>query len=210
MFNRFVVDLIISTNSTVIKVIKINFIFIIEIRLEKPRDEGIVHKFDKPKAGKDGSNDETTCVITSTNGTTWKRPKLNLFLKDKFPNNNIVLANSAPVTHNFSPFLDTNKNTDKIHRFKSLGGTEKSGLIAYSSPDGIIWNKLRTSPYLLKAFLILKTFHFGQKVKIVIFVISELGQVAVILDLELLAELPQRILLNGLIQLKCPLEMTLH
>ena len=148
----------------------------VEIRLEKPRDEGIVHKFDKPwegpfcgystvikdkdkfylyyrglpKAGKDGSNDETTCVITSTNGTTWKRPQLNLFLKDKFPNNNIVLANSAPVTHNFSPFLDTNKNTDKVHRFKSLGGTEKSGLIAYSSPDGIIWNKLRTSPVFTK------------------------------------------------------------
>lgn len=148
----------------------------VEIRLEKPRDEGIVHKFNKPwegpfcgystvikdkdkfylyyrglpKAGKDGSNDETTCVITSTNGTTWKRPQLNLFLKDKFPNNNIILANSAPVTHNFSPFLDTNKNTDKIHRFKSLGGTEKSGLIAYSSPDGIIWNKLRTSPVFTK------------------------------------------------------------
>ena len=148
----------------------------VEIRLEKPRDEGIVHKFDKPwegpfcgystvikdkdkfylyyrglpKAGKDGSNDETTCVITSTNGTTWNRPQLNLFLKDKFPNNNIILANSAPVTHNFSPFLDTNKNTDKIHRFKSLGGTEKSGLIAYSSPDGIIWNKLRTSPVFTK------------------------------------------------------------
>ena len=71
-------------------------------------------------------------------------------LKDKFPNNNIVLANSAPVTHNFSPFLDTNKNTDKIHRFKSLGGTEKSGLIAYSSPDGIIWNKLGTGPVFTK------------------------------------------------------------
>ena len=148
----------------------------VEIRLEKPRDEGIVHKFDKswegpfcgystvikdkdkfylyyrglPKAGKDGSNDETTCVITSTNGTNWNRPQLNLFLKDKYPNNNIILANSAPVTHNFSPFLDTNKNTDKIHRFKSLGGTEKSGLIAYSSPDGIIWNKLRTSPVFTK------------------------------------------------------------
>ena len=148
----------------------------VEIRLEKPRDEGIVHKFDKPwegpfcgystvikdkdkfylyyrglpKAGKDGSNDETTCVITSSNGTNWKRPKLNLFLKHKYPNNNIILANSAPVTHNFSPFLDTNKNTDKIHRFKSLGGTEKSGLIAYSSPDGIIWNKLGTGPVFTK------------------------------------------------------------
>ena len=148
----------------------------LEIRLEKPRDEGIVHKFDKPwegpfcgystvikdkdkfylyyrglpKAGKDGSNDETTCVITSSNGTNWKRPKLNLFLKHQYPNNNIILANSAPVTHNFSPFLDTNKNTDKIHRFKSLGGTEKSGLIAYSSPDGIIWNKLGTGPVFTK------------------------------------------------------------
>ena len=141
-----------------------------ELRLGVPRNEGPVHKFDKswegpfcgystvikdenryllyyrglPKSGKDGSPDETTCVILSNDGIHWERPKLKLYLNEKYPQNNIILANSAPVTHNFSPFLDTKSNVEKEHRFKALGGTEKSGLIAYSSADGIHWNKLKS------------------------------------------------------------------
>ena len=35
--------------------------------------------------------------------------------------NNIILANAAPVTHNFSPFLDTRKDVDPKQRYKALG-----------------------------------------------------------------------------------------
>ena len=139
-----------------------------EIRLSIPKDEGLVHRFDKswegpfcgystvinddgryliyyrglPKSGKDGSEDETTCIITSNDGINWTRPELSYFLQKKYPRNNIVLANAAPVTHNFSPFLDTNPNRKPNQKFKALGGTEKSGLIAYISEDGLRWNKL--------------------------------------------------------------------
>ena len=47
------------------------------------------------------------------------------------------------MTHNFSPFLDTRPNVDPAQRFKALGGTEESGLVAFVSPDGIHWKKLR-------------------------------------------------------------------
>ena len=139
-----------------------------EIRLSIPKDEGPVHRFDKswegpfcgystvinddgryliyyrglPKSGKDGSEDETTCIITSNDGINWTRPVLSYFLQKKYPRNNIVLANAAPVTHNFSPFLDTNPNRKPNQKFKALGGTEKSGLIAYISADGLRWKKL--------------------------------------------------------------------
>ena len=57
-----------------------------------------------------------------------------------------MLANAAPVTHNFSPFLDKNPKASPTARYKALGGSEKSGLMAYISPDGINWKKLRPEP----------------------------------------------------------------
>lgn len=60
--------------------------------------------------------------------------------------NNVILANAAPVTHNFSPFLDTNPAADSNQKFKALGGIKKSGLIAYTSPDGVHWQKLQEEP----------------------------------------------------------------
>ena len=82
-----------------------------EIRLSTPRDEGLVHKFDKswegpfcgystvikdggryllyyrglPKSGKDGSEDETTCIITSNDGINWTRPELCLLYTSPSP-----------------------------------------------------------------------------------------------------------------------------
>ena len=53
------------------------------------------------------------------------------------------MADAAPVTHNFSPFLDTRPGVIAKQRYKALGGTEKSGLIAFVSPDGIHWKKLQ-------------------------------------------------------------------
>ncbi|MHC4568736.1 MAG: hypothetical protein ACYTE3_23620, partial [Planctomycetota bacterium] len=139
------------------------------LRLHQPRDEGPVLKFDEPwegpfcgyvtvikdwdkyrfyyrglpKAGRDGSSGETTCYAESTDGIHIVKPRLNLFAVNGSKSNNVVLAGAAPVHHNFSPFLDSRPGVPKDQRFKALGGTQKSGLIAYVSGDGIRWSNFR-------------------------------------------------------------------
>jgi hypothetical protein len=141
----------------------------VEIIKHTPKDEGAVLLFDHPwegnfsgystiikdgglyrayyrgvrEAGKDGNENEVTCYAESNDGIHWEKPKLGLFEINGTKENNIILANAAPVTHNFSPFLDTNPNVDKNQKYKALGGTSKTGLIAYVSADGIRWRKLK-------------------------------------------------------------------
>ena len=62
----------------------------------------------------------------------------------------MVLANAAPVTHNFSPLLDGRPGVPAEQRYKALGGTMESGLMAYVSPDGIHWKRLVDQPVLTK------------------------------------------------------------
>jgi hypothetical protein len=144
----------------------------LERRLGTPRDEGAVFSFNQPwegpfsgystvlvdggqyflyyrglpEAGGDGTDRETTCVALSSDGLNWRRPELGLHEVDGSTANNVILAGVAPVTHNFSPFLDTRPGVDPQHRFKGLGGNEHSGLIGYSSPDGLHWTRLQEQP----------------------------------------------------------------
>ena len=146
------------------------------LRLHHPRDEGPVLKFDEPwegpfcgyvtvikdwdkyrfyyrglpKAGRDGSGGETTCYAESTDGIHIVKPRLNLFAVNGSKSNNVILAGAAPVHHNFSPFLDTRGGVPEDQRFKALGGTQKSGLIAYVSGDAIHWGKLQEEPVFTK------------------------------------------------------------
>ena len=141
-------------------------------RLGLPRDEGPVFTFDRswegpfsgystvlvdgdrfllyyrglPVAGADGTDRETTCVAFSDDGVHWTRPELGLHKVDGSTANNVVLAGVAPVTHNFSPFLDTRPGIDPRQRFKGLGGNEHTGLIGYVSPDGVHWTRVREEP----------------------------------------------------------------
>jgi len=137
--------------------------------LHTPVNEGTVLKFDNPwegnfsayctiiqdgtlfklyyrgirEAGKDGNENEVTCYAESSDGVTWRKPNLGIYEINGSTDNNVILAHAAPVTHNFSPFLDKNPNAKATERYKALGGTDKTGLIAYVSADGVHWKKLQ-------------------------------------------------------------------
>ncbi len=95
-----------------------------------------------PTAGKDGSNTEVTCVAESTDGISYSRPSLGLFEAEGNKNNNIVMAGSAPFSHNFAPFLDTRLGCPADERYKAIGGTSEVGLHGFISADGYHWTKL--------------------------------------------------------------------
>lgn len=144
------------------------------LKLHEPRREGVALTFDRPyegkfsayvtvihdqaqatyrmyyrgipEAGEDGSSKEVTCYAQSPDGITWTKPNLNIHQVEGTKNNNIILANMAPFTHNFSPFLDQNPAASSEQRYKALAGTSSSGLHAFTSPDGIHWTKSHTAP----------------------------------------------------------------
>jgi len=96
-----------------------------------------------PSAGADGSPQECTCYAESRDGTTWHKPNLQIHEVGGTRDNNVVLASAAPATHNFCPFLDTRPGVPPAERYKALGGTSESGLLAFVSPDGLHWSKLQ-------------------------------------------------------------------
>jgi hypothetical protein len=144
--------------------------------LHEPRDEGTVLKFDKPwegpfsayctiikddkkyrayyrgepVAGSDGNPNEVTCYAESDDGIHWTKPNLGIYEIMGTRDNNVILANEVPFTHNFSPFLDSNPDASPDEKFKALGGVEKSGLFGFSSKDGIHWKKMRSTPLFTK------------------------------------------------------------
>lgn len=95
-----------------------------------------------PAAGKDGSDAEVTCVAESTDGITFTRPSLGLFEAEGSKENNIVLANAAPFSHNFAPFLDSRPGCPANERYKAIAGTSSTGLHGFVSADGFHWTKL--------------------------------------------------------------------
>lgn len=145
-----------------------------KLKLQMPRDEGPVLHFSKPweggfsgyvtilafdgkfrmyyrglpVAGKDGSTNEVTCCADSADGIHWTKPELGLFEAEGTKLNNIVLAQTAPITHNFCPFVDAKPDTPIQQRFKAIGGTMNSGLIPWTSSDGLRWSKLSDIPIL--------------------------------------------------------------
>ncbi|MGY8643109.1 MAG: hypothetical protein ACKVJU_18680 [Verrucomicrobiales bacterium] len=144
----------------------------VDLVMHRPHDEGQVLAFDKPweggfsgyatvikdgdlfrlyyrslpKSGADGSSNESTSYAESKDGISWTKPKLGLFERDGSKDTNIVMADAAPSTHNFSPMLDPKPGVPADQRFKALGGTMKSGLIGWVSPDGKSWEKIQVAP----------------------------------------------------------------
>ncbi len=144
--------------------------------LHHPHDEGPVLKFDKPWEGafcgyvtviKDGSlyrlyyrglpsakhevgEGVVTCYAESHDGIHWTKPNLGLFEVHGTRKNNVILAGEKYATHNFCPFLDSRPGVPPSQRYKALGGLSESGLLAFVSPDGIHWKRLRKEPVLTR------------------------------------------------------------
>lgn len=151
----------------------------VRLVLNRPRDEGVTLQFDqpweglfcgyvtvikngdlfqlyyrgRPQRGADGDTGEVYCYAESSDGISWTKPELDLFPIPGHATNNIVLADAAPVTHNFCPMLDSRPGVSADRRYKAIGGTVHSGLIAWSSPDGIHWKKWRDEPVISKAMV---------------------------------------------------------
>jgi len=100
----------------------------------------------KREAKKDGIG-EVTCVAESSDGIHWTKPQLGIVEYDGSRKNNIVYA-ADYLSHNFSPFVDKNPAADPAQKYKALGGTMGTGLVAFTSPDGLHWMKLRDAPVL--------------------------------------------------------------
>ncbi len=100
----------------------------------------------------DGDLQEATCYAESTDGIHWVKPKLNIYEIQGTKKNNVVLAGMPPYSHNFAPFLDARPGVPAAERYKALAGLSHGsggiGLVAFVSPDGIHWKKLREEPVL--------------------------------------------------------------
>lgn len=96
-------------------------------------------------SGFDGDPKETTHYFESHDGIHWTQPNLGIYTLNGSNNNNVILANDPPFSHNFSPFLDTRPGIPEAERYKALAGTQKSGLVAFASKDGIHWQKMGKS-----------------------------------------------------------------
>ncbi|MGN6546091.1 MAG: HEAT repeat domain-containing protein, partial [Aureliella sp.] len=96
-----------------------------------------------PAGSTDGSAKEVTCIAFSQDGIRWQKPELGLFEINGSKDNNVVWAGDPPFSHNFSPFIDTRPDCPPEQRYKALSGLDKTGLVAFVSPDGLHWKKLR-------------------------------------------------------------------
>ncbi|WP_228486526.1 glycoside hydrolase family protein [Paludibaculum fermentans] len=101
-----------------------------------------------PSSGPDGRAAEVTCVAESADGRTFTRPELGLFAMAGAPRNNVVLANAAPFSHNFSPFVDTCPGVGAGPALKAIAGVHSSGLHGFVSADGFRWTPVQAGPVL--------------------------------------------------------------
>lgn len=145
------------------------------LQLQRPQSAGVAFRFDQPWEGQVsgyvtifqdgdvyrmyyrgrpltgyGDNDprakEVTCYAESRDGREFTRPKLGLISFGGNKDNNAILADIGHVTHNFAPFLDTRPGVPADERYKGVGGSSQSGLMAYVSGDGIHFRPLRAEP----------------------------------------------------------------
>ncbi len=94
-----------------------------------------------------GTHPEVTCYAESRDGVNWTKPKLGLHEWEGSKDNNIILVGSG--THCFVAFRDDNPNCSEDARYKGIsrgGRSQKKGLYAFKSPDGVRWSPMQKEP----------------------------------------------------------------
>lgn len=148
-----------------------------ERRMHHPTPRGIVLRTDEPWEGnasayftifRDGDqyrmyyrcahrsggdvDQELTCYAESNDGINWRKPDLGLVEFNGSKQNNIVWDRLG--THNFTPFKDPNPEARPDARYKAVASKKGSypdgELYAFSSPDGIRWERMRQEPIITK------------------------------------------------------------
>lgn len=130
-----------------------------ELRLQTPRNEGVVFAFDRPHEGvfsgyvsivalpedggfrayyrglpvavRAGSVEEVTAYAESSDGITWSKPT-----------DNVTVSGMPEVTHNLSVFYDSKPGVPADEQWKGIGGLNDGGLVRVVSADGLTWRKL--------------------------------------------------------------------
>jgi len=90
---------------------------------------------------------QVVCYAESRDGIHWTKPELGLVAFNGSKKNNIIWDGIG--SHNFAPFKDANPNCKPDEKYKALA-SDKGGLYAFKSPDGIHWSLLRDKPVITK------------------------------------------------------------
>ncbi len=85
-----------------------------------------------------------TCYAESPDGIRWTRPDLGIVAFADSGKNNII--RQGPGAHNFTPFRDANPGCAADARYKAVGGIGTPGLFAFTSADGIHWQRIGEKP----------------------------------------------------------------
>ena len=91
----------------------------------------------------------TACYAESRDGIHWTRPNLGLIEFDGSKENNIVWMGKGSAS--FMVVKDTNPAAPEQERYKAVGPDRwegRSGLFAFTSPDGIRWKQMQEEPIL--------------------------------------------------------------
>ena len=86
---------------------------------------------------------EVTCYAESSDGITWRKPKLGLVEFQGSKANNIVWDGVG--AHCFAPFLDKNPSCDSAEKYKAVAAGP-GGLYTFKSPDGLRWSLRADKP----------------------------------------------------------------
>lgn len=90
------------------------------------------------------SQKKYVCYAESNDGINFIKPELGIIEFNGSKANNIIWE-GGPVSHNLTPFKDSNPDCQPEHQYKAVGGLGP-GLFILTSADGIHWSKLVDNP----------------------------------------------------------------